>query len=82
MWWHEGGFAATGEGRGQAGSSSRIENYLGFPSGISGQELTARAYTQAQKFGAEAAQNFFVSGEVAAFVAGVKRGLADHLAAG
>jgi len=38
---------------GQAGSSSKIENYLGFPSGISGQELTARAYTQAQKFGAE-----------------------------
>jgi len=38
---------------GQAGSSSRIENYLGFPSGISGQELTARAYTQTQKFGAE-----------------------------
>ena len=38
---------------GQAGSSSRIENYLGLPSGISGGELTARAYTQAQKFGAE-----------------------------
>ncbi|HKA18743.1 MAG TPA: FAD-dependent oxidoreductase, partial [Blastocatellia bacterium] len=38
---------------GQAGSSSRIENYLGFPLGISGQELTERAYTQAQKFGAE-----------------------------
>jgi thioredoxin reductase (NADPH) len=38
---------------GQAGSSSKIENYLGFPSGISGQELTARAYTQTQKFGAE-----------------------------
>ena len=38
---------------GQAGSSSRIENYLGFPAGISGQELTARAYAQAQKFGAE-----------------------------
>jgi thioredoxin reductase (NADPH) len=38
---------------GQAGSSSRIENYLGFPSGISGQELTSRAYTQAQKFGAQ-----------------------------
>jgi len=38
---------------GQAGSSSRIENYLGFPTGISGQELTARAYAQAQKFGAE-----------------------------
>ncbi len=37
---------------GQAGSSSRIENYLGFPTGISGQELAARAYTQAQKFGA------------------------------
>jgi thioredoxin reductase (NADPH) len=38
---------------GQAGTSSRIENYLGFPSGISGQELTSRAYTQAQKFGAD-----------------------------
>jgi thioredoxin reductase (NADPH) len=37
---------------GQAGSSSRIENYLGFPTGISGQELAERAYTQAQKFGA------------------------------
>jgi len=37
---------------GQAGSSSRIENYLGFPTGISGQELAARAYHQAQKFGA------------------------------
>jgi thioredoxin reductase (NADPH) len=38
---------------GQAGASSKIENYLGFPTGISGQELTARAYTQAQKFGAQ-----------------------------
>jgi thioredoxin reductase (NADPH) len=38
---------------GQAGSSSRIENYLGFPTGISGQELASRAYVQAQKFGAE-----------------------------
>src|SRR5437762_10388806 len=38
---------------GQAGSSSRIENYLGFPTGISGQALASRAYTQAQKFGAE-----------------------------
>ena len=38
---------------GQAGSSSRIENYLGFPLGISGQELSARAHTQAQKFGAQ-----------------------------
>lgn len=39
---------------GQAGSSSRIENYLGFPTGISGRELAGRAYTQAQKFGARA----------------------------
>jgi thioredoxin reductase (NADPH) len=38
---------------GQAGSSSRIENYLGFPMGISGQELADRALTQAQKFGAQ-----------------------------
>jgi thioredoxin reductase (NADPH) len=38
---------------GQAASSSRIENYLGFPTGISGQELAGRAYAQAQKFGAE-----------------------------
>ena len=38
---------------GQAGSSSRIENYLGFPTGISGQELASRAYLQAQKFGAD-----------------------------
>src|SRR2546427_3087278 len=38
---------------GQAGSSSRIENYLGFPMGISGQELAGRAYTQAEKFGAQ-----------------------------
>jgi thioredoxin reductase (NADPH) len=38
---------------GQAGSSSRIENYLGFPNGISGQELAGRAFTQAQKFGAQ-----------------------------
>jgi thioredoxin reductase (NADPH) len=38
---------------GQAGSSSRIENYLGFPTGISGQDLAARAYNQAQKFGAD-----------------------------
>jgi len=38
---------------GQAGSSSQIENYLGFPTGISGQDLATRAYTQAQKFGAQ-----------------------------
>lgn len=37
---------------GQAGSSSKIENYLGFPTGISGQALAGRAYTQSQKFGA------------------------------
>ena len=43
----------TGSPGGQAGSSSKIENYLGFPTGISGQELAARAYLQAQKFGAE-----------------------------
>jgi thioredoxin reductase (NADPH) len=38
---------------GQAGASARIENYLGFPTGISGIALTARAFNQAQKFGAE-----------------------------
>jgi len=38
---------------GQAGTSSRIENYLGFPTGISGQELAGRAYAQARKFGAD-----------------------------
>ncbi len=38
---------------GQAGASSRIENYLGFPMGISGEELAGRAYTQAEKFGAQ-----------------------------
>ena len=40
---------------GQAGASARIENYLGFPTGISGIALTARAYNQAQKFGVEMA---------------------------
>lgn len=38
---------------GQAGSSARIENYLGFPTGVSGQALMGRAITQAQKFGAD-----------------------------
>jgi thioredoxin reductase (NADPH) len=38
---------------GQAGASSKIENYLGFPTGISGHELAGRAYTQARKFGAQ-----------------------------
>lgn len=40
---------------GQAGASARIENYLGFPTGISGQALAGRAYVQAQKFGADIA---------------------------
>jgi thioredoxin reductase (NADPH) len=40
---------------GQAGASSRIENYLGFPTGISGQALAGRAFVQAQKFGAHIA---------------------------
>jgi thioredoxin reductase (NADPH) len=43
----------TGSPGGQAGSSSKIENYLGFPTGISGQDLAARAYFQAQKFGTD-----------------------------
>jgi thioredoxin reductase (NADPH) len=43
----------TGSPGGQAGSSSKIENYLGFPTGISGQDLAARAYLQAQKFGTD-----------------------------
>jgi thioredoxin reductase (NADPH) len=43
----------AGSPGGQAGSSSRIENYLGFPTGISGLDLTGRAYAQAQKFGAQ-----------------------------
>jgi len=40
---------------GQAGTSSKIENYLGFPTGISGQALAGRAFTQAEKFGAQIA---------------------------
>lgn len=43
----------TGAPGGQAGSSSKIENYLGFPTGISGQALAGRALVQAQKFGAD-----------------------------
>src|SRR5262249_6536457 len=42
----------AGSPGGQAGSSSKIENYLGFPTGISGQALTGRAIAQAEKFGA------------------------------
>ena len=52
----EGLSVAVVDGRafgGQAGASARIENYFGFPTGISGQALTARAFIQAQKFGAD-----------------------------
>ncbi len=60
---------------GQAGTSSRIENYLGFPSGVSGSELTRRAVAQAQRLGAE----FLVPLEVT----GVSvDGLYKHLALG
>jgi thioredoxin reductase (NADPH) len=45
--------AETSAPGGQAGSSSKIENYLGFPTGISGSALAGRAFTQAEKFGAE-----------------------------
>jgi thioredoxin reductase (NADPH) len=47
---------------GQAGSSSKIENYLGFPAGVSGSELTRRAVTQAQRLGAELLVPLEVSG--------------------
>ncbi|WP_423199032.1 MULTISPECIES: FAD-dependent oxidoreductase [unclassified Cupriavidus] len=47
---------------GQAGASSRIENYLGFPTGVSGQSLASRAYAQAQKFGAHIAIPLEVTG--------------------
>jgi thioredoxin reductase (NADPH) len=47
---------------GQAGSSARIENYLGFPGGISGEELTSRAAMQAQRFGARINSPCVVSG--------------------
>ena len=57
---------------GQAGASSRIENYLGFPTGISGQALAGRAYVQAQKFGAE----ILIPAEASALVC--KRAGDDH----
>jgi thioredoxin reductase (NADPH) len=47
---------------GQAGASRRIENYLGFPAGISGTELTSRAVTQARKFGARTATPYRARG--------------------
>src|SRR5262249_25793593 len=52
---------ARGPG-GQAGASSRIENYLGFPSGVSGSELTRRALAQVQRLGAEFLVPVCVSG--------------------
>jgi thioredoxin reductase (NADPH) len=55
---------------GQAGSSSRIENYLGFPNGISGQELSNRAFVQAEKFGAHIA--------IAQTVKGLKTGQSPY----
>ena len=56
---------------GQAGASARIENYLGFPTGISGQALAGRAFVQAQKFGAQ----FLIPAEVASLdCSGEKRG--------
>ncbi len=61
---------------GQAGSSSRIENYLGFPAGVSGSELARRAITQAQRLGAEFLAPLEVTG--VAFDGGYKRlALAD-----
>ena len=56
---------------GQAGTSSRIENYLGFPTGISGQDLANRALVQAQRFGAQ----FMISRRVIALVAEAGRNL-------
>jgi thioredoxin reductase (NADPH) len=60
---------------GQAGASSRIENYLGFPTGISGLALMARAYNQAQKFGAEIA----IPDEVARLEPDAERGAGFRL---
>ncbi len=58
---------------GQAGMSRRIENYLGFPAGISGTELTSRAITQARKFGARTATPY----RVTALVPGTDRHLIE-----
>ena len=63
---------------GQAGASARIENYLGFPTGISGLALTARAYNQAEKFGAEMAIPVEVTRlEPAAAAGGIARVVLD-----
>jgi thioredoxin reductase (NADPH) len=63
---------------GQAGTSMKIENYLGFPEGISGPELSARAITQAQKFGAEIA----VARSAVRFACDTKQGYEIGLANG
>lgn len=60
---------------GQAGTSSKIENYLGFPNGLSGQELAGRAQVQAQKFGATLALPMTVTG-----IEGTQPPYAIHLA--
>jgi thioredoxin reductase (NADPH) len=62
---------------GQAGASARIENYLGFPTGISGIALMARAYNQAQKFGAEMAIPEEVAGMAEDMSSGVRHYLLD-----
>ncbi|WP_327058896.1 FAD-dependent oxidoreductase [Luteimonas fraxinea] len=63
---------------GQAGASARIENYLGFPTGISGQALAGRAYNQALKFGAELAIPLEVATLACGGDAEVENGLAPH----
>jgi hypothetical protein len=69
---------------GQAGASARIENYLGFPTGISGIALMARAYHQAQKFGAEMAIPDEATGlrvnegMLGRFTLGLKNGPIEH----
>lgn len=68
---------------GQAGESARIENYLGFPTGISGQALAGRARTQAMKFGAEIAvplkvEQLDCSSDVLALELGTDRRLRAH----
>ena len=60
---------------GQAGASARIENYLGFPTGVSGMALMARAYNQAQKFGA----NLAIPDEVATLDCDGDDGLSGYM---
>ncbi|HLY54515.1 MAG TPA: FAD-dependent oxidoreductase, partial [Stellaceae bacterium] len=67
---------------GQAGASARIENYLGFPTGISGQALAGRAFNQAQKFGAEIALPLEVSRLVCGEPGGGGRDLGLELTGG